>query len=122
MRALIERYLDCYNAFDIAGMVSLLSPDVFFEHVSGGELTAATQGKLEFAALAERAALLFSEREQTITAFDASDDVVRVGIAFRGVWAVNSPDSAKPGNVLELTGSSEFSFDGAWIDSIVDRS
>lgn len=122
MRALVERYLACYNAFDIDGMVSLLSPNVFFEHFSSGELTAATQGKLEFAALAERTAGLFHEREQTITSFDAGNNAVRVGIAFRGVWAIASPDGAHPGSVIDLSGSSEFTFDGAWIGSIVDRS
>ncbi len=121
-RALIERYLACYNAFDIPGMLSVLSPDVFFENFSGGELTAATQGKSEFAALAERSKAVFSEREQRITSYEATDAGVRVGIAYRGVLALDLPDGPRAGSVLEMTGSSEFVFDDAWINSIVDRS
>jgi ketosteroid isomerase-like protein len=39
-RALIERYIAAYNAFDVPGMLVLLHPDVTFENVVGGEVTA----------------------------------------------------------------------------------
>ncbi len=39
-RTLIERYLAAYNAFDVPGMLALLDPDVAFEIVSGGQVTA----------------------------------------------------------------------------------
>jgi ketosteroid isomerase-like protein len=65
-RRLIERYIAAYNAFDVPGMIALLDPDVTFENVSGGQVTAAANGREELRALAEHAATLFTSRCQTI--------------------------------------------------------
>ncbi len=39
-RALIDRYLDAYNDFDVDGMMATVHPAVEFEDVSGGEVNA----------------------------------------------------------------------------------
>ena len=57
---LIRGYVDCYNDFDIAGMLEFLSDSVVFENESGGEVNARAEGKAEFKELAEQAAKLFS--------------------------------------------------------------
>jgi ketosteroid isomerase-like protein len=58
--ALIARYLAAYNAFDVPGMLALLHPDVTFENIASGQVTAAARGRDEFRALAEHAATLFT--------------------------------------------------------------
>ena len=35
-RALIERYVTAYNAFDVPGMLAVLHADVTFENVAAG--------------------------------------------------------------------------------------
>lgn len=65
-RALIERYLAAYNAFDVEGMLALLDSDVTFENRVGGQVTATARGCDEFRRLAEHAATLFTSRRQVI--------------------------------------------------------
>jgi len=122
MKDLIDRYLAAYNAFDVDGMLSLLSRDVRFENHSGGQLTAATDGIDGFRQLAEQARSLFSEREQRITALEFGDDAAIATIAYRGRLAVDVPDGPSAGTVLDLEGRSEFSFGDGQITKIVDRS
>jgi hypothetical protein len=78
-RDLIARYVAAYNCFDVDGMLDLLTDDVRFENVSGGQVTASAPGAVEFRALAERVSALFLEREQRVT-----------GVEFRGGIAVAS--------------------------------
>lgn len=120
--SLIGRYLAAYNAFDIDGMLALLSPDVVFENYAGGERTAATQGVDEFRALAESSRPLFSEREQRITRVTHGQDHSLAYIAYRGKLAVDVPGGPTAGTVLELAGRSESSFADRKIRRIVDRS
>lgn len=120
--ALIERYLASYNAFDVEGMLALLSEDVRFENHSGGALTVASDGLAGFRALAEQAKALFSEREQRVTRWTALADGVQVDIAYRGRLAVDLPNGLTAGSELVLTGSSEFGFRDGKISRIIDRS
>jgi len=119
---LVDRYLVAYNAFDIDGMVSLLSPDVRFENYSGGQLTAATSGIEEFRQLAEQSRSLFSEREQRITHLELGHESAVATIAYRGKLAKDIPDGPPAGTLLDLQGRSEFSFGNGRISKIVDRS
>ncbi len=119
---LIDRYLTAYNAFDIDGMLTLLSPEVRFENYSDGKLTATADGIDEFRKLAEHARNLFSEREQRITALERGEGTVIAQIAYRGRLAADIPGGPKAGTVMDLQGQSEFSFDGGKISRIIDRS
>ncbi len=118
----IGQYITAYNAFDVDGMVALLSPAVRFENWSGGQLTAEASGIDAFRQLAQQASTMFSEREQRITALTHQTGTVLVQIAYRGRLAVDIPDGPRAGTLLELSGESEFAFDGAHISGIVDRS
>jgi len=122
MKYLIDRYLASYNAFDVDGMLSLLSKDVRFENYSGDQLTAATTGATEFRHLAEQSKLLFSEREQRITGLQFGHDSAIATIAYRGTLAADVPNGPLAGTVLDLRGRSEFSFCNGQITKIVDRS
>lgn len=119
---LIARYLAAYNAFDIDGMLALLSADIRFENYSGGQLTAAATGIDEFRQLAERSRALFSEREQRITGLRLGHGSAVAGIAYRGRLAIDIPDGPSAGSVLDLHGESEFAFADGRISRIVDRS
>lgn len=122
MKDLIDRYLAAYNAFDVDGMLSLLSQDVRFENYSGDQLTAATSGADEFRKLAEQSRSLFSEREQRIAGLEFGHDSAIAVIAYRGKLAADIPDGPSAGTVLDLQGESEFSFGNGQITRIVDRS
>lgn len=120
--ALINQYLAAYNAFDVDGMLAVLSPEVRFENYSGDQLTAATSGIDEFRQLAEQSKALFSEREQHITALEPSEGSIIACIAYRGRLSADIPNGPQAGTVLDLHGKSEFSFEGGLITKIVDRS
>jgi hypothetical protein len=111
-RDLIARYVAAYNRLDVDGMLALLTDDVRFENVSGGQVTAAASGAAEFRALAERASALFSEREQRVTGVEFRGGVAVASIAYRGVLAVDVPGGPPAGSVLDLVGESEFGFEG----------
>jgi ketosteroid isomerase-like protein len=125
-RALIERYLAAYNAFDVGGMLSLLDPAVEFENVSGGAVTARSSGLAEFRALAEQAAALFAQREQRITDYAETGERATVGIAYEGVLASvlppGLPAGFEPGATLRLAGRSTFHVRDGRIARIVDES
>jgi hypothetical protein len=118
----IQQYIAAYNAFDVDGMLALLSPEVRFENWSGGELTTVASGADEFRRLAHHAKAMFTEREQRITSLEQSEDSIIVSIAYRGKLALDIPDGPCAGTLLELDGVSEFAFKDKLISHIVDRS
>lgn len=118
----IYKYIAAYNAFDVGGMLELLSPWVRFENWSGDRLTAEASGIDEFAQLAEHAKTMFSERKQRITAVKQTAGSVIASIAYCGRLALDIPGGPRAGTRLDLNGESEFTFDGGLISRIVDRS
>ena len=120
---MIEKYVEAYNRFDISGMLTDLHDKVVFQNVSGDTVNLKTESKGAFQKQAEAALGYFSERRQTITNWEqVSPEVIRIGIAYRGVLAIDFPNGMKAGEVLELTGQSEFIFQEQQIISITDRS
>jgi ketosteroid isomerase-like protein len=121
-RALIERYLAAYNAFDVEGMLALLHPDVTFENRAGGQVTAAARGRDEFRALATHAATLFTSRRQTIRQYAPTAAGAEVEIAYEGTLAVDLGPELRAGSTLRLTGRSTFEIRGEHIARLVDES
>lgn len=121
-KALIDRYLAAYNAFDIDGMLATLAPAVRFENHAGGQLTAETDGIEAFRQLAEQSKALFTEREQRITNLARQGSTLVADIAWRGRLAVDLPDGPAAGTLLEMSGRSEFDVGADGITRIVDRS
>ena len=121
-QALINRYVKAYNAFDIEGMINTVSNNIEFENISQGEVNAYSKGIHEFRELAEQGQLLFSSREQSITAMETVDEQVITHIDYRGVLATDLPNGLKEGEVLTLTGQSIFSFQEGKISRIQDVS
>lgn len=120
--ALIERYVAAYNEFDVDGMLETLSPDVRFENWSGGQLTAASDGRDAFRVLAEQARTMFAEREQRVTALAPRGDALVAAIAWCGQLAVDVPGGPPAGTRLALRGESEFVVRDGQLALVVDRS
>jgi ketosteroid isomerase-like protein len=121
-RALLERYLNAYNSFDIECMMELIHQDIEFKNVSGGEVNASASGKNKFRALAEQSKRLFSSRKQTVTRFDLDGDGASLEIDYVGVLAANLPNGMKVGETLQLAGCSEFDFRDGKIYRLTDYS
>lgn len=121
-RALVERYLAAYEAFDVPGMLAALHPAVEFRNVSGGEVTASADGIAAFAQLAERAATLFRSRRQTVTGYAADADGATVEVDYEGVLAADLSPTLRAGDTIRLAGRSTFGFRDGRIARIVDES
>lgn len=121
-KALIERFLDAYNRFDVDGMMELVDPEIEFRNISGGDLDATAMGEDEFRELAEHSAFLFSSRKQTPTKFEAKGEAVSVDIDFAGTLATDIPNGMQAGEELRVTGRSEFVFRDDKIYRLTDYS
>jgi ketosteroid isomerase-like protein len=121
-RALVERYVAAYNAFDVPGMLSLLHPEVTFQNVAGGQVNATAHGIEEFRQLAERAVQLFSSRRQTIRRYAHDGDGAQIDIDYEGVLAADLGPTLRAGGTLRLTGRSTFQFRDGLIIRIIDES
>jgi ketosteroid isomerase-like protein len=122
-RALIERYVTAYNAFDVPGMLATLHADVAFENIAGGELTAQANGIDAFCELAERGVTLFTTRRQTITDYAAEGDAgATIHVDYEGVLAADVGPTMRAGDTLRVAGRSTFQFRDGLIARIVDES
>ncbi len=119
-QALINRYVQAYNAFDIEGMIKTVSDNIEFENISHGVVNAYSKGVNEFRELAEQGQFLFTSREQNITAMEEIDDQIITQISYRGVLSVDLPNGLKVGETFALEGKSIFSFKEGKISRIQD--
>lgn len=119
--ALIQAYIDAYNGFDVEGMLVALTDDVRFEHHSGGELSVATDGKADFEKLARVGAALFASRRQSLLERRDEGDTIVATIDFHGEIAEDIPGGPGAGTIIEMRGTSEFTFAGGKIAKVVDR-
>lgn len=121
-QALLERYLDAYNSFDIERMMEVVHQDIEFRNISDGEVNASALGANEFRKLAEQSKRLFSSRRQTVTKFDLDGNAVSLEVDFVGVLASDLPNGIKAGETLRLTGRSELVFRDGKIYQLTDYS
>ena len=121
-RALVERYVAAYNAFDVAGMLALLDPGIVFENIAAGDVTASARGLDEFRRLAEQAATLFASRTQTIRAYAPAPHGALVEIDYEGTLAADLGPTLRAGETLRLRGRSTFEIRDGRITRIVDES
>ena len=122
-RALVDRYIEAYNRFDIDGMLQTLHPDIAFRNLSGGTETARADGLPALRALAVQSAALFAERRQQVVDFTChGDDAAEAAIEFSARLAIDLPDGPRRGEQLKLRGRSEFRFSDGAIVAITDFS
>jgi hypothetical protein len=122
IRSLIDHYIDAYNRKDVDDMLVGVHPQVEFRNVSGGVVNASASGVEELRTLAQQSLSLFSERRQTIESFETHGPVAVATIAFRAIVAADLPNGLKKGQVLNLSGRSEFEFMDGAIFKITDIS
>ncbi len=109
LKAIVERYVDAYNRFDVEGMMADMDNDVHFENVSNGEVTHAVTGLAELRALALQAVGFFSERNEQIRDIRAEESKVEIRVSYRATLAKDLW-GMKAGHTLELKGTSVFTF------------
>lgn len=119
---IVRAYIEAYNARDVERMLACLADDVVFENVAGGVPTARAEGREAFAAMARRAASVFRERRQTVTAVVAAGDRTAAQIEFRAVVAADLPNGWTAGQEIRFGGASFFRTAGGLIREIVDVS
>lgn len=122
IRALVDHYIDAYNRKNIDDMLKNVHPQVEFKNISAGVVNARTNGVVELRTLAQQSLSLFSERQQKIESFELQGSVAVVTIAFRAVVAADLPNGLMKGQVLNLSGRSEFEFQDGAISKITDIS
>ena len=122
MKTLVERYIDAYNRMNVDEMLFDVHPDVEFNNVAGGVVNASAAGVSELRALAQQSLSLFSERQQIIESFRCEGSKALVTVSFRAIVANDLPNGLKRGQVLSLSGRSEFEFRDGAISKITDIS
>jgi hypothetical protein len=121
-RLLVDRYIDAYNRKNINDMLMTVHPQVEFKNIAAGVVNASTFGVEELRALAQQSLPLFSERHQKIESFEFQGSMALATISFRAVVAADLPNGLKKGQVLSLSGRSEFEFRDGAISKITDIS
>lgn len=121
-QALIERYIQAYNQFDVAGMVENLHPEILFENIAEDKVTLSLQGLPAFRKQAEAALAFFSSRQQQITNWHFDEEKIRIDISYQAILAIDLPNGMKAGESLQLNGQSIFHFKKDKIIRIIDIS
>lgn len=122
MRSLVDHYIDAYNRMDVEDMLAGLHPCVEFKNISAGVVNASTSGVAELKTLAKQSLALFLERCQIIQSFEVQGSGAVASIAFHAVVAGDLPNGLKTGQILNLSGRSEFEFRDGAIFKITDIS
>jgi hypothetical protein len=122
MRTMVDHYIDPYNRMDIDSMLECVHPHVAFKNISAGVVNASTSSVAELKTLAEQSLSLFSQRRQVIESFEVHGSRAVGTIAFSAVVARDLPSGLKKGQVLSLSGRSEFEFKEGAISKITDIS
>lgn len=121
-RALIMRYLDAYNRFNVEAMMATVHDDVVFQNIAGGDVTAQAEGVGALRQMAEQAKAIFASRCQTLLAFSDTEAGATIQVAFEGVLACDLPNGMQAGQEIRLEGRSEFAFKDERLIRIVDIS
>ena len=122
IRALVDHYIEAYNCKNIDDMLKNVHPQVEFKNISAGVVNASANGVAELRTLAQQSLPLFSERHQKVESLELQGSMAVVTIAFRAVVAADLPNGLKKGQVLNLSGRSEFEFQDGAILKITDIS
>jgi hypothetical protein len=119
---IIDKYIKCYNAFDIDGMMSVMHENVKFENISDGKVNLSTKGIPALRSQAEKALELFTKRTQEVINLKIKGNKAEATIDFQGVIAVDLPNGFKAGEQIEMSGKSIFRFEENKIIELKDIS
>lgn len=119
---IIRNYIECYNHFDVEGMILDFDPGIVFKNIQGDQVTLQLEGLEAFIAQARAALGFFTERKQQIRSMVHNDDQTEVEIDYQAVLAMDFPNGMKKGDALVLTGKSIFTFRNDKVIAITDIS
>jgi len=119
---IIKNYVEGYNQFNVDKMTADFSSEIIFENIQNGEINMTLTGLDQFKEQAENAKMYFSEREQTITAFNHLELKTEIEIDYQAVLAMDFPNGMKAGDRLNLKGKSVFEFLDNKIQKLSDLS
>lgn len=118
----IGRYIACYNARDIDGMIACVTDDVVFENISNTGQSMRLDGKESMREVAELSGNAFSYRRQRIINLVAGAGKAAAEIEFEGKAAVDLPNGLSAGDTVKVRGASFFEFRGNLLSRIADYS
>lgn len=122
-RDLIVRYLQAYNCFDLDGMVQTMSTEIEIENIRKGHIESHTKGIDAFSELVSKAALVYSERSQTILELEEMGDMICINVEYKATLAsdlfMNNAD-LKKGETVVFNSRCEFFFEEGKICRIRD--
>ena len=121
-KAIVEKYIDAYNNFNIEDMMSCFLQTASFENVSNASGSICLQGVDEIKKLANKSKEFFISRKQEVLHWHEGKDHVVVEILYKAVLNIDFSDTLKKGNSLELKGVSIFEFKNGKISRLVDFS
>ena len=104
----INRYLACYNARDIEGMLDCVTQDVVFENISNTGQSMRLDGK--------------DMMRQGLVNIASGGGKAAAEIEFEGKAAVDLPNGIKSGETVKVRGASFFEFRGDLLCRIADYS
>lgn len=119
---IIQRYISCYNARDIDGMLECVTDDVVFENISNTGQSMRLEGKAAMEEVARLSGNAFSYRRQKVLNFLSDGHKASAEVAFEAKAAVDLPDGTKAGDMLRLQGASFFELKDGLLCRIADYS
>lgn len=119
---IISRYIACYNARDIEGMIECVTDDIVFENISNSGQSMRLEGKDMMSQVAELSGNAFSYRRQRVVNLVVGSGKAAAEIEFEGKAAVDLPNGVKTGETVKVRGSSFFEFRGNLLCRIADYS
>ncbi len=118
----IAKYISCYNARNVEGMLDHVTEDVVFENISNTGQSMRLEGKAAMRQVAELSGNAFSYRRQRLVSLIASPDKAAAEVEFEGKAAVNLPNGTQAGETVKIRGASFFEFRGHLLSRIADYS
>ena len=122
MEEIINKYISCYNAHDIEGMLEFVTDDVIFENISNTGQSMRLDGRDAMREVAELSGTAFSYRRQRLVSLIIQGDRAAAEVEFEGKTAVALPNGTRAGETVNLRGASFFRFRGDRLCRIADYS
>jgi steroid delta-isomerase-like uncharacterized protein len=119
---LFQRYIDAYNAKDVASMLTFFDENCLFENVSGGRVTVQAKGKAELEVLATKSAQAFASREQKVISLTQGQGRIVAEIEYHAVLKEDLTPDLKAGARLHLRGVSVLEISNGRITRLTDYS
>jgi len=106
--ALVQAYVGCYNAGDVAGMLERCHPDVLYETVANPGGVLRLEGAAAMREVLEGTMQAFTERRHVITQLVTEGDRAAAETVFSGVAAADLGPDVRAGEVVTIRGCAIF--------------